>query len=69
MWDGMQSLLLTNCVFMGYTNNWPSARIAMKLDLKRISVTDGAVIPFSYDADLTKEEINGEYPFRAPVHI
>ena len=35
----------------------------MKLDLKRISVTDGAVIPFSYDADLTKEEMNGEYPF------
>ena len=31
----------------------------MKLDLKRISVTDGAVIPFSYDADLTKEEMNG----------
>ena len=41
----------------------------MKLDLKRISVTDGAVIPFSYDADLTKEEMNGEYPFRTPVHI
>ena len=41
----------------------------MKLDLKRISVTDGAVIPFSYDADLTKEEMNGVYPFRTPVHI
>ena len=41
----------------------------MKLDLKRISGTDGAVIPFSYDADLTKEEMNGEYPFRTPVHI
>lgn len=26
----------------------------MKLDLKRISVTDGAVIPFSYDAELSK---------------
>lgn len=41
----------------------------MELDLKRLSVTDGAVLPFSYDADLTKEEMNGEYPFRTPVHI
>ena len=41
----------------------------MKLDLKRIAVTDGETIPFSYDADLTKEEMNGEYPFRTPVHI
>ena len=41
----------------------------MKLDLKRIAVTDGETIPFSYDADLTKEEMNGEYPFRTPVHV
>lgn len=41
----------------------------MELDLKRIAVTDGAAIPFSYDADLTQEEMNGEYPFRTPVHI
>ena len=41
----------------------------MKLDLKRIAVIDGETIPFSYDADLTKEEMNGEYPFRTPVHI
>lgn len=41
----------------------------MKLDLKRIAVIDGETIPFSYDADLTKEEMNGEYPFRTPVHV
>ncbi len=41
----------------------------MKLDLKRIAVTDGETIPFSYDADLTQEEMHGEYPFRTPVHI
>ena len=41
----------------------------MKLDLKRIAVIDGETIPFSSDADLTKEEMNGEYPFRTPVHI
>lgn len=41
----------------------------MKLDLKRIAVTDGEAIPFSYDTDLTKEEMNGEYPFRTPVHV
>ena len=41
----------------------------MELDLKRIAVTDGEVIPFSYDADLTQEEMNGEYPFRTPVHV
>ncbi len=41
----------------------------MELDLKRIAVTDGEVIPFSYDADLTREEMNGEYPFRTPVHV
>lgn len=41
----------------------------MKLDLKRIAVTDGEALPFSYDTDLSKEEWNGEYPFRTPVHV
>lgn len=41
----------------------------MKLDLKRIAVAEGEAIPFSYDVDLTGEEMNGEYPFRTPVHI
>lgn len=41
----------------------------MKLDLKRIAVTEGEAIPFSYDIDLTQEEMNGEHPFRTPVHV
>ena len=41
----------------------------MRFDLKRIAVNDGEAIPFSYDTDLSKEEMHGEYPFRTPVHI
>lgn len=41
----------------------------MIFDLKRIAVSDGEAIPFSYDTDLSKEEMNGEYPFRTPVHV
>lgn len=41
----------------------------MKLDLKRIAVSDGEAIAFAYDADLTQEQMNGEYPFCTPVHV
>jgi uncharacterized protein len=41
----------------------------MKLDLKRIAVTDGEALAFSYDTDLTDLDFNGTHPFATPVHI
>ena len=41
----------------------------MNLDLKRIRTAPEGVLSFSYDADLTKMEMYGQYPFKTPVHI
>lgn len=41
----------------------------MELNIKHIAAADEEAIPFSYDADLTQEEMYGAYPFQTPVHI
>ena len=41
----------------------------MKLDLKRIALEPGAVLPFSFKLDLTWLELNGERPAAQPVHV
>ena len=39
----------------------------MKIDLRKLSSTHGASLPFHGSADLSGEALYGEYPFRAPV--
>ena len=41
----------------------------MKLDLKRIALEPGAVLPFDYPLDLTGLEWNGTHPITQPVHV
>lgn len=41
----------------------------MKLDLRPVLTAKEESLPFSFDADLSQEEMYGAYPFRTPVHV
>ena len=41
----------------------------MKLDLRQIARQPGAVLPFSFELDLSGFEWNGGWPVAAPVHV
>ncbi len=41
----------------------------MKLDLRPILSAPEESLPFSFDVDLSQEEMYGAHPFRTPVHV